>query len=269
MTFQQLLQIIPLIEHIESHSASIKIDCPADQHLLVLVRRGHIKIQLQDGEPIVCSQAYACHPDLGPFYIQAPKTKEVEYVVFTYRLLPEQSTWTLHGPLTTISDYKINYMVDELIRTTQNIHPHSIEEEAAQQFRKRLMFERILFIYLYESHMTYEKKSSAESIEETLSYMNEHYMVALTLPMLARRAGMSTGHYTVLFKKRTGTTMTSYLHTLRIEKAKLLLLQSDLLAKEVAQRVGYVDYFHFSKVFKKMTGCSPATFQETKRTSKN
>lgn len=93
-------------------------------------------------------------------------------------------------------------MLDELLRTTEDIHPLSEEEIAAQTIRKRMMLERILFIYLYESHLTQDKKSSSESIEEILSYMNEHYMLELSLPMLARRAGMSVGYFTVLFKSR-------------------------------------------------------------------
>ncbi|MEW9711173.1 hypothetical protein [Paenibacillus sp. SI92] len=121
-----------------------------------------------------------------------------------------------------------------MIRTTHDIHMHSAEEEAAHQFRKRLMFERILFIYLYESYLTREnKKSTAEAMEETLSYMNEHYMVDLTLPTLARRAGLSVGHYTVLFKKLTGTTMTHYLHTLRIEKATCPIFIFDMFETNI------------------------------------
>lgn len=195
--------------------------------------------------------------------LQVPKTKTVEYVIITYRILPVEHTWTLQGLLTTLSEVKIHYMLDELIRTTHELHPHTEDEEAAHTYRKRMMMERILFIYLYESQLTHEKKSSTESIEETLSYMNEHYMLELTLPMLARRAGMSVGYFTVVFKKHTGSTMMNYLYTLRIEKAKHMFLHTDLRAKEVSQRVGFVDYFHFSKVFKKKTGYSPSAFIES------
>ncbi|WP_307551430.1 helix-turn-helix domain-containing protein [Paenibacillus sp. V4I5] len=260
MNFHQLIPLVPLIEQIETNSSSLTAECPANKYQLIIVRRGHITILGQDQEPTVCSQAYACHPDQGTYSIQVPKTKTVEYVIITYRMLPDENTWTLQGPLTTLSEIKIHYMLDELIRTTHDLHPLTAEEEAAHIFRKRIMLERILFIYLYESQLTQEKKSSAESIEETLSYMNEHYMVELSLPMLARRAGMSIGYFTVLFKKHTGATMMNYLYTLRIEKAKQMFLHTDLLAKEVAGRVGFVDYFHFSKVFKKKTGYSPSVF---------
>ncbi|MEK3912246.1 AraC family transcriptional regulator [Paenibacillus sp. FSL H7-0331] len=275
MYFQQLVHIIPTLDEITPSHSSQTLVTTGGSHQLIIVQRGHLLIAAKDQEPTVCTQGFACHPDYGPYFIQVPKTKEVDYVVITYRVLPETSTWTLYGPLHTISEIKIHYMIEELLRTMYEIDTHSVDEEAAQQFRKRLMMERILFIYLYESRMREELKSSVNSIEETLSYINEHYMLKLTLPMLSRRAGMSEGHYTVLFKKHTGETLMTYVNNLRIEKAKLLFQQTDLLAKEIAQKVGYVDYFHFSRVFKKITGASPSIFQQnhapknTDRTSKD
>lgn len=65
----------------------------------------------------------------------------------------------------------------------------------------------------------------------------------------------------MLFKKATGMTMTQYLRHLRIQKAKQMFQQTRLPAKEVAQRVGFTDYFHFSRIFKKEVGCSPTQFQ--------
>ncbi|MEK3719364.1 helix-turn-helix transcriptional regulator [Paenibacillus sp. FSL H8-0034] len=275
MYFQQLVQFIPTLDAITPSHSSQTVVTPGQSHQLIIVQRGHLLISAKDQEPVVCTQGFACHPDNSPYYIQVPKTKEAEYVVITYHVQPETSTWTLYGPLHTMSEIKIHYMIEELLRTMNEIDTHSVDEEAAQQFRKRLMLERILFIYLYESRMREEFKSSVNSIEETISYINEHYMLKLTLPMLSRRAGMSEGHYTVLFKKHTGETLMTYVNNLRIEKAKLLFQQTDLLAKEIAQKVGYVDYFHFSRVFKKITGASPSIFQQnhapknTDRTSKD
>jgi AraC-like DNA-binding protein len=198
------------------------------RHVLIVVRRGHITIAAQGREPVVCSQGYACHSLHGPFDVHVPRTKQAEYIVITYRMIPENNPWTLFGPLSTMSEIKIHYMLDELIRTAEEIHTHSEAEEAAQQFRKRMILERILFIFLYESRMQQDEKSSSQSVEETLSYINEHYMLKLTLPLIARRAGMSEGHYTVLFKQHTGMTMTSYLRKLRIEKARQMFRQTRL-----------------------------------------
>ncbi|CAG7648609.1 HTH-type transcriptional activator Btr [Paenibacillus solanacearum] len=262
MYFQQLAAIIPVFESIETIRSSLTVASLPHTHILIVVLRGHVVISSRGQEPVVFTQGYACHPARGPYAVQVPKTKEAEYAVITYRVHPEDNEWTLHGPLRTVSEVKIKYMLDELLRTIRDIEVRSPQEEAAQSVRKRLIMERILFIYLYETYLKQSEKSSALTMEESLSYLNEHYMLKLTLPMLAQRAGMSVGHYTVLFKKHTGVTMTHYLRRVRIEKAKQMFEQTHLPAKEIAQRVGFVDYFHFSRIFKQEVGCSPTAFQK-------
>ncbi|QMV42810.1 AraC family transcriptional regulator [Cohnella cholangitidis] len=260
MSFQQLLSIIPIVEHVASYASSRKIECSPGTHVLLVVRLGHVTIDSPDQEPLVCTAGFACHPHFAPYTVHVPKTKEAEYTVITYRVLPENSLWTLHGPLSTISAIKIHYMLDELIRTIDQIQAGSEEEAASHRFRMRAMLERVLFIFLHESRIKDKQQSTSETIDETLSYINEHYMNKLTLPMMAERAGLSEGHYTVLFKKHTGTTMTRYLRRIRIEKAKLMFQQTRLSAKEVAHNSGFSDYFHFSRVFKQEVGCSPAAY---------
>lgn len=261
MNFQNLIRIIPVFHQITIHCTSRTIHPDEICHAMVLVRRGHVMITAKDGPPVVCAQAYACHPQHGPFNVEVPKTKESEYTVLTYRICPDNSPWTLSGPLHTLSEVKIHYMLDEMLRTVEQADEHRTEEEqAARQFRLRLMLERILYIYLHESGLAQVKRTSNQSIEETLAYINEHYMLKLTLPMLARRAGMSDGHYTVLFKKATGTSFIPYLQQLRVEKAKQMFMQTELSAKEIAQKVGFNDYFHFSKTFKKLEGASPSSY---------
>ncbi|MDF2724518.1 MAG: AraC family transcriptional regulator [Paenibacillus sp.] len=264
MSFDQFMSIIPLFERIESSSVSQTIACPEGCHMLLVVMRGHITVSSEQLGPTVVNQGFACHPRHAPYTIQVPRTKEAEYAVILYRVFPSASDWSLHGPLRTVSEVKIIYMLDELFRTIHEIDIHTDNDERVQQVRKRLIMERILFIYLYESQIRQEAVSSSSlSIEESLSYMNEHYMLKLTLPMLAERAGMSIGHYTVLFKQHTGKTMTRYLLELRIDKAKQMFQQTHLSAKEVAQRVGFNDYFHFSRMFKQQTGHSPTAYKSS------
>ncbi|UJF36432.1 helix-turn-helix domain-containing protein [Paenibacillus hexagrammi] len=62
---------------------------------------------------------------------------------------------------------------------------------------------------------------------------------------------MSEGHYTVLFKRHTGMTLTNYLHHYRIEKAKTLFVQAGLSAKEIAQKVDLQIIFTSVKPSKK------------------
>lgn len=263
MSFDQLNFLIPCLDHLEAYTRSTSLPAIAGVHHLLVVRRGHVSVTPGQGEPVVCTQGYACHSGYGDYRIEVPRTKAAEYVILTYRMLPvEQQEWTLEGQLGTYSEVKIHYMVDELLRKTQEELPEAGRPEAAAfQYRKRLMLERIFYIFLRESEM--KVSGGTRSIEDTISYMNEHYMLPLTLPMLAGRAGISEGHYTVLFKKHTGRTMTAYLRSLRIEKAKQLFQQTLQPAKEIAQQVGFPDYFYFSRMFKKEVGMSPSEYQNT------
>lgn len=261
MSMLELASVIPLFEHMATYRTSQTLAVPAGGHRLVIALSGHVSVTGNGGEPALVAQAFACHPLHGPYRIQVPRTREAAYVVLSYRVLPEASAWSLYGPLRASSGVKIKYMLDELALFAQMPqHTESEDERLVRQVRKRLLLERVLFIYLYETARAQEAQSSAASMEESLAYINEHYMLKLTLPQLAERAGISVGHYTVLFKAMTGTTMSHYLRRLRIDKAKQMFRQFRLPAKEVAQRVGYGDYFHFSRAFKLETGCSPTAF---------
>ena len=64
-----------------------------------------------------------------------------------------------------------------------------------------------------------------------------------------------------VFKRETGHTLLWYHNAVRCEKAKRLLLETDLSVSEVGAAVGYVSSAHFSHLFKKMTGHAPSDWR--------
>ena len=60
---------------------------------------------------------------------------------------------------------------------------------------------------------------------------------------------------------QTGKLYKDYLMYLRIEYAKILLLQENMTAEEVCQKVGYSSISYFTKLFKKETGVTPAKYK--------
>ncbi|MBO5069404.1 MAG: helix-turn-helix transcriptional regulator, partial [Roseburia sp.] len=60
---------------------------------------------------------------------------------------------------------------------------------------------------------------------------------------------------------QTGKMYKDYLMYLRIEYAKILLLQENMTAEEVCQKVGYSSISYFTKLFKKETGVTPAKYK--------
>ncbi|AIQ47393.1 AraC family transcriptional regulator [Paenibacillus sp. FSL R7-0273] len=89
------------------------------------------------------------------------------------------------------------------------------------------------------------------------SYIHEHYAEELTLAELSDKVFISRNHLSILFKNITGETFNNYLTRVRIEKARELLMERNMLVYEVAERVGYRNIPYFSTLFKKITGMNP------------
>ena len=53
----------------------------------------------------------------------------------------------------------------------------------------------------------------------------------------------------------------AYLTNIRMERAKQLLLSTDLPVAEVSEQAGYGDYRVFTKVFKKAEGVTPSQYR--------
>jgi len=62
------------------------------------------------------------------------------------------------------------------------------------------------------------------------------------------------------FARETGETLTEYISRVRIEEAKKLFSTTRLKVYEVAERVGFQNVEHFSRVFKKLAGASPTSW---------
>src|SRR5690606_8614841 len=91
-------------------------------------------------------------------------------------------------------------------------------------------------------------------IDKAKQYIEARLDEKITLEELARHLHFSSGYFSVFFKKTTGRSFTDYLNETRIEKAKSLLLVSDLLIRAISQPVGFNETSHFCKVCKKVTG---------------
>ncbi|HYF50316.1 MAG TPA: helix-turn-helix transcriptional regulator [Planctomycetota bacterium] len=85
---------------------------------------------------------------------------------------------------------------------------------------------------------------------------------ALTLPALAASASLSPSHFTHQFTKYMGLSPMQFLMQRRMALAcDLLLAKQDMSIKEIAQRCGFSDPYHFSAQFKRQVRQSPSSFR--------
>lgn len=105
-------------------------------------------------------------------------------------------------------------------------------------------------------------KTSENIVEYTVLYMREHYMDNIDISSFCTELGFTSAYLTKLFNKYKGDTPLKYLTDIRIHEAQRLLVNTTLPIKEVGERVGYPDQFHFSKTFRKLTGMNPTAYRK-------
>jgi|GEM_PF-122450 len=103
-----------------------------------------------------------------------------------------------------------------------------------------------------------------EDWEEVKDVIEEKYnQVSFNLSSLADEMDLSSGYLSSLFKNLFGIPFQDYLNNIRMEKAKLLLLTTDLKNYEIAELVGIENFNYFNSKFKKTFGITPKEFKKS------
>ena len=100
-------------------------------------------------------------------------------------------------------------------------------------------------------------------VNQAMAYIEEHYAEKLTLQAVADCCYVSQWHLSKLLNRHTGQSFYDILNTVRIQKAKELLLDPRLKIGEIGERVGYADTAHFARTFKKQEGMSANEYRNT------
>jgi len=97
-------------------------------------------------------------------------------------------------------------------------------------------------------------------IRDALEYIYVNYKKRLEVAGLARKACMSADYFTRLFKRQVGIPPARYILEFKIRKAMDFLGTYDEPLAFTGEELGFHDYSHFSRTFKKITGMSPRRF---------
>jgi AraC-like DNA-binding protein len=203
-----------------------------------------------------------------------PKEPTVEFFAgftnFHFKNMPPNSVVLKDG----------DYILHTNSEMKQDISKHCYEmiaENEACQVGKYFMLKthlmQILLLMIrditevIDSNLTgcnFESYNKSYAVKKIINYLNENYENKISLDQIAHNMYLSPVYISKIFKEETGESPINYLIKIRLDKAKDILLNSDGGSiKSIANRVGYEDVYHFSKLFKKYYGISPLYYKKT------
>lgn len=108
-----------------------------------------------------------------------------------------------------------------------------------------------------KKHLPTEKLAK---INPALEYIANNYNKNIKNDVLANLCNLSTVYFRKLFTEIMGSSPISYVHELRIKKAKEMLKSDYVSITDIAESLGYLNIYDFSRTFKKYTGISPSRY---------
>ena len=92
-------------------------------------------------------------------------------------------------------------------------------------------------------------------------YVMQHIDEDITLTMLADTLFVNRTYLSEVFKKKMGLTLVAYISGMKMQRAKIILANTDLTITEIAELLSYKDVEYFSRLFKQRIGFSPSDYR--------
>jgi AraC family transcriptional regulator len=101
-------------------------------------------------------------------------------------------------------------------------------------------------------------------LQQSIDYIHAHLDSDLSMVQIANSVNTSPNYFASLFKQATGVSLHQYVIQQRVEKAKLLLENTDLPIADIASQVGFASQSHLTRHCKSLTGMTPRQIANSK-----
>ena len=105
-------------------------------------------------------------------------------------------------------------------------------------------------------------RKGLQTIEKGIRYLQTDEAQALSIEEIAKMCFVTPAYFRRLFKEYAGMSPAEYRAKRKTERAKTLLLHTDLSIAEISSQIGYDNPSYFCRAFKKETGASPTEYQK-------
>lgn len=162
-----------------------------------------------------------------------------------------------------LQDIKVEYQIDQASET------QGLSEMIEKIYRARDIFALrtmlMLEITAIITQLHAEKSQYTPVVRQIMHEVQENYKENMNLKLLSYKYHMNTSYLGQIFQKEVGCTFNQFMSNTKIEKARELILHTNLKINDIAQEVGYPDTSYFYRKFKQYYGVSPASLRSMKK----
>lgn len=108
-------------------------------------------------------------------------------------------------------------------------------------------------------NITLERKKLGRALDYIFTYWNKP---TLSVGEIAKEVSFSTYYFTRSFTKEFLITPHKFIQSIRVERAKQLILKTSMPLAQISQECGFSDQSHMIRVFKRISGYTPNTLRE-------
>lgn len=149
----------------------------------------------------------------------------------------------------------------------KNILPYPNDIPQSETDKDTVMSLLMSALPLLCSNDEFQKNGKNNFVSIAKQFLDTNYCHKITMQQIADYVHVTEKHLCKKFKEAYGIPPREYLLKARMKKAKMLLIKSDYLIKEIATSVGYSSQLDFSNIFKKNYGISPQNYRNKHKKS--
>ncbi|MFP5114023.1 response regulator transcription factor [Bacillaceae bacterium C204] len=153
----------------------------------------------------------------------------------------------------------INYLLKPI---SKKVFIEAVEDavQAVEKQERAGVIEKVVDKKLVEANT--QNPSNRVPIREAIDYINNHLKNELTQKEVADHVHLNPSYLSVLFKEHVKLTFSEYVTRRRIQRAKELLISTNLPINDIAEESGYKTAKYFIKIFKELEGMTPSAYRK-------
>lgn len=200
--------------------------------------------------------------------INAAKSGDAETVRRVFAQIEEENVRKRH-----LSRMNLRILVSNLSFTLLTLYENMAQQdqtmegieriERAESLPRALELLQQQFLLLCEQTGASRNEKEKAYYERLKTFMEENFAdPQFGVPVAAEHFGLSENYFSIFFKEIVGISFSSYLETLRLEKARELIEQGECGVEQIAQLAGYNSSATFRRAFKRAYGVAPSAWKK-------